>query len=187
MSFNNYNQQNFGGQQMPPQQEHPKVDRKLVTGRITQEPEVNITNSGKPVLNLRFRIDNSQLPDGGQWATATFWENEAYFIAATFKKHDAITLSGVVTWKDWSSGDKSGKNLEYDYATVYLGANQVLDLIRNEITFALEQATTVSADKVVETTSKAVEQPQTQPQPTPTVEEEFDNPTLDISSDDLPF
>lgn len=197
MSFNNYNQQNFGGQQMPPQQQ--KRDRKLFTGRVAKAPEVKIVNTKngeQAVLNLDIVMDISALETGAQWARLTFWDADAYLVSAVFKQNDTIAGSGIVNWREWESNGKSGKSLEYDFASVYLDANQVLDLIRGEINFALEQATTVSANKVVETTTQVVEQQtqpqpqvqqQQQPQPTPTVESEFGGPTLDISSDDLPF
>lgn len=194
MSFNNYNQQGFGAQpqQTPPQQQ--KRDRKLFTGRVAKAPEVKIVNTKngeQAVLNLDIVMDISTLETGAQWARLTFWDADAYLVSAVFKQNDTIAGSGIVNWREWESNGKSGKSLEYDFASVYLDANQVLDLIRGEINFALESLNkpdTPNGEQVVEQQPQPqpqVQQPQ--PQPTPTVEQEFGGPTLDISSSDLPF
>lgn len=196
MSFNNYNQQGFGvqPQQTPPQQQ--KRDRKLFTGRVAKAPEVKVVNTKngeQAVLNLDIVMDISTLETGAQWARLTFWDADAYLVSAVFKQNDTITGSGIVNWREWESNGKSGKSLEYDFASVYLDANQVLDLIRGEINFALEslnKPNTPNGGQVVEQPEPQVQQqpqPQVQPQPTPTVEGEFGGPTLDVSSDELPF
>lgn len=185
MSFNNYNQQGFGvqPQQTPPQQQ--KRDRKLFTGRVAKAPEVKVVNTKngeQAVLNVDIVMDISTLETGAQWARLTFWDADAYLVSAVFKQNDTITGSGIVNWREWESNGKSGKSLEYDFASVYLDANQVLDLIRGEINFVLEslnKPNTPNGEQVVEQPEPQVQQPQPQVQP--------EEPMIQIDSQDLPF
>ena len=119
-------------------------------GRLTSEPTIKKTSSGKSVanFNLAVRRDN----DNSDFISVVAWEKTADIIGKYVGKGQMIGVSGRISTRNYDGSD--GKKV---YVTEVL-ANQV-HLIESR---------------------KSEEKPQVKPQ--------FeDGPTLDISSDDLPF
>ena len=119
-------------------------------GRLTSEPTIKKTSSGKSVanFNLAVRRDN----DNSDFISVVAWEKTADIIGKYVGKGQMIGVSGRISTRNYDGSD--GKKV---YVTEVL-ANQV-HLIESK---------------------KPEERPQSKPQ--------FeDGPTLDISSDDLPF
>ena len=119
-------------------------------GRLTSEPTIKKTSTGKSVanFNLAVRRDN----DNSDFISVVAWEKTADIISKYVGKGQMIGVSGRISTRNYDGSD--GKKV---YVTEVL-ANQV-HLIESR---------------------KSDEKPQSKPQ--------FeDGPTLDISSDDLPF
>lgn len=119
-------------------------------GRLTSEPTIKKTSSGKSVanFNLAVRRDN----DNSDFISVVAWEKTADIIGKYVGKGQMIGVSGRISTRNYDGSD--GKKV---YVTEVL-ANQV-HLIESR---------------------KSDGKPQNKPQ--------FeDGPTLDISSDDLPF
>jgi single-strand DNA-binding protein len=73
-----------------------------VEGFVSNEPQLNHTNSGKAVISVTVphqrskRLENGEWERQGEttWAEATFWEDQAELIAQQVSKGTAVIVTG---------------------------------------------------------------------------------------------
>lgn len=95
----------------------------ILMGRLTRDPELRRTNSGKPVASFAIAVDRDFAPQGGEKETdfidIVTWNGTAEFVEKYFKKGSMIALKGRLQLRDWT--DKDG----YKRRTAEVVANQV--------------------------------------------------------------
>lgn len=78
-------------------------------GRLTAEPELKTTSSGREVCAFQIAVDRSYSPDGQRKAdfiTIVAWEHNAKFVADYFRKGQMIAVVGAIRTRSYE--DKKG-------------------------------------------------------------------------------
>ena len=136
------------------------INKVILMGRLTRDPEMRHTNSGTPVTTFSIAIDNgygeNQRTD---FVNCLAWNKTAEFVTKYFTKGKMIIVIGRITTRSWETQD--GKRA---YAT---------EVVANEVTFGESK------------TSPQLNTPQTAAQP-PMQDDDDDFTPLD-EDDDLPF
>ena len=81
----------------------------ILMGRLTRDPELRRTNSGKPVASFAIAVDRDFAPQGGEKETdfidIVTWNGTAEFVEKYFKKGSMIALKGRLQLRDWTDKD----------------------------------------------------------------------------------
>ena len=98
----------------------------IIMGRMTRDPELRRTNSGKPVASFTVAVDRDYAPDGQEKETdfidCVVCNGTAEFVEKYFKKGSMIVVSGRLQLRDWT--DKDGnkrRSAEIVGSNVYFG------------------------------------------------------------------
>ena len=82
----------------------------IIMGRLTRDPELRRTNSGKPVASFTVAVDRDYAPEGQEKETdfidCVAWNGTAEFVEKYFKKGSMIVVSGRLQLRNWT--DKEG-------------------------------------------------------------------------------
>lgn len=89
------------------------INKAILMGRLTKDPELRHTNSGTPVCSFSIAINNGY----GENQTTGFinciaWNKTAVFVQKYFKKGSMIIVVGRIQTRSWDGAD--GKK---NYAT----------------------------------------------------------------------
>jgi single-strand DNA-binding protein len=88
----------------------------VITGNLTQDPELRHLGSGTAVCELRVAV-NSRRKDGatGEWVdkpnyfNVTVWGAQGENCAAYLSKGRPVAVEGRLDWREWEAKDGSGK------------------------------------------------------------------------------
>ncbi len=101
----------------------------IIMGRLTRDPELRRTNSGKPVASFTVAVDRDYAPDGQEKETdfieCVAWNGTAEFVSKYFTKGSMIVVSGRLQLRNWT--DKEGnkrKSAEILASNVYFGESK---------------------------------------------------------------
>lgn len=137
------------------------INKVILMGRLTRDPEMRHTNSGTPVTTFSIAINSgygeNQRTD---FVNCIAWNKTAEFVTKYFTKGKMIIVIGRITTRSWETQD--GKRA---YAT---------EVVANEVNFGESK------------TSPQLNTPQTAAQQ-PMQDDDDDFTPLDEEDDDLPF
>ena len=98
----------------------------IIMGRLTRDPELRRTNSGKPVAGFTVAVDRDYAPEGQEKETdfidCVAWNGTAEFVDKYFKKGSMAVVSGRLQIRGWT--DKDGnkrRTAEVVADNVYFG------------------------------------------------------------------
>ena len=98
----------------------------IIMGRLTRDPELRRTNSGKPVASFTVAVDRDYAPEGQEKETdfidCVAWNGTAEFVEKYFKKGNMIVVNGRLQLRNWT--DKEGnkrRSAEILASHVYFG------------------------------------------------------------------
>lgn len=107
------------------------LNKVILGGHLTADPELKQTNSGIPVISFSIAVNRrfqSKSNDGGAPAqptvdffNVTAWRNQAEFVSRYFRKGSAICVVGSIQNRSWT--DQQGQKR---YAT---------DIVADEVMF----------------------------------------------------
>ncbi len=88
----------------------------VITGNLTQDPELRHTGGGTPVCELRVAV-NSRRKDGstGEWVdkpnyfNVTVWGAQGENCANYLAKGRPVAIEGRLDWREWEAKDGGGK------------------------------------------------------------------------------
>ena len=88
----------------------------VITGNLTQDPELRHSGSGTAVCELRVAV-NSRRKDGstGEWVdkpnyfNVTVWGAQGENCANYLSKGRPVAVEGRLDWREWEAKDGSGK------------------------------------------------------------------------------
>ena len=89
----------------------PSLNRVLIAGRLTRDPELRYTPSGTAVCNLRLASSRRYKDKSGQWQDdATFvgvvaWSRTAENCGEYLKKGSAVLVEGRLQSRSWETED----------------------------------------------------------------------------------
>ena len=92
------------------------VNRVVITGNLTRDPELRSTPGGTSVCKLRVAV-NSRRKDGqtGEWVDkpnyfdVTVWGAQGENCANYLSKGRPVAVDGRLDWREWEAQDGSGK------------------------------------------------------------------------------
>lgn len=92
-----------------------ELNKTLITGRLTRDPEIRMTQAGKTVGRLNIAINrkgwNGQ-PDEVTYVEVIVWEKQAEFARSYLHKGSAVFVEGrlkMETWQDKDTGANRSK------------------------------------------------------------------------------
>jgi single-strand DNA-binding protein len=89
------------------------INRVVLTGNLTRDPELRSLPSGMSVCSLRLAV-NTRRKDGDEWVDkpnffdVTVWGAQGENVARFCTKGKPIALDGRLEWREWQ--DKEGNN-----------------------------------------------------------------------------
>lgn len=101
------------------------INRAVISGRLTRDPELRSTASGMSILNMRVafttrRKSGDAWEDKPNYIDAVLFGKRAESIEQYLTKGTAVMLDGQLEWREWESKD---------------GKRQSVDLVVSEIKF----------------------------------------------------
>ena len=89
------------------------INRVIVTGNLTRDPELRSTNSGTSVCGLRVAVNTRRKdPNTGEWTDkanyfdVTVWGAQGENCAQYLQKGRPVAVDGRLEWREWE--DKAG-------------------------------------------------------------------------------
>lgn len=93
------------------------INRVIISGNLTRDPELRQTQSGTPVLGFGVAVnDRRKNQQTGEWEDypnfidCTMWGNRASSLANYLKKGTKVAIEGKLRWSQWErDGQKRSK------------------------------------------------------------------------------
>ena len=88
------------------------INRVVLTGNLTRDPELRSTPSGTPVCSLRLACNTRRRDASGQWVDKpnyfdiTVWGAQGENCAQYLQKGRPVAVDGRLEWREWE--DKQG-------------------------------------------------------------------------------
>ena len=105
------------------------LNRVLLIGNLTKDPELRYTPSGTPVANLRLAVNSSFKDQAGQrkeetcFVTIVVWSRQAEICQQYLKKGRSIFIEGRLIYRSWEAEGKTRSTMEVRADRVqFLGA-----------------------------------------------------------------
>ena len=102
------------------------INRVVITGNLTRDPELRSTSGGTSVCSLRVAV-NSRRKEGDQWVDkpnffdVTVWGAQGENCAQYLAKGRPVAIDGRLNWREWE--DKEGAK------------RQTVDIIADSVQF----------------------------------------------------
>lgn len=140
------------------------INKVLITGNLTRDPELRETPSGFQVLNFGVAVnDRKKNQSTGQWedyanfVDCTMFGNRAASVARFLGKGSKVAIEGKLRWSQWETQDG--------------GKRSKLEVVVDEIEFM--------------TSRDGGQQPQYQQQKYQ--QQQYQQPQADMYDDEIPF
>lgn len=92
------------------------INKVMITGNLTRDPEVRTTASGSSILSFSVAVnDRRRDPNTNEWTDyanyidCTMFGNRVDFFARNLGKGSKVAIEGKLRWSQWESKDGSGK------------------------------------------------------------------------------
>lgn len=91
------------------------INRVVVTGNLTRDPELRALGSGTSVCSLRVAVNGRKKDAAGEWVDdpnffdVTVWGGQAKACARYLAKGRPVAIDGRLDWQEWidrASGEK---------------------------------------------------------------------------------
>ena len=123
------------------------MNKVILTGRLTQSPELKRTNSGTSVVQFSVAVRRSFKNASGEYDTDVIncvaWKQTAEMIVKYFAKGDGITISGSIQTRKYTAKDGSER--------------KAVEVIADSVEFPLTRNSSQNAS----TNAKATDSPNT--------------------------
>ena len=87
------------------------INRVVLVGNLTKDPELRHTAGGTPVCGLRIAVNSRRRDEGGNWIdkpnyfTVNVFGNQAENCAQYLAKGRPVAIDGRLDWREWQSQD----------------------------------------------------------------------------------
>jgi len=90
------------------------INRVIITGNLTRDPELRNTQGGTAVCSLRVAVNSRRKDESGQWADkpnyfdVTVWGTQGENCAQYLAKGRPVAVDGRLNWREYETkeGDK---------------------------------------------------------------------------------
>jgi single-strand DNA-binding protein len=89
------------------------INRVVLVGNLTRDPELRHTPSGTPVCSLRVAVNTRRKDESGQWVDkpnyfdVTVWGQQGENCAQYLSKGRPVAVDGRLEWREWEAQDGS--------------------------------------------------------------------------------
>ena len=89
------------------------INRVVLVGNLTRDPELRHTPSGMAVCSLRVAVNTSRKDESGQWVDkpnyfdVTVWGQQGENCAQYLSKGRPVAIDGRLEWREWEAQDGS--------------------------------------------------------------------------------
>jgi single-strand DNA-binding protein len=97
------------------------VNRVVITGNLTRDPELRSTNNGTSVCGLRVAVNTRRKdPNTGEWTDkanyfdVTVWGAQGENCAQYLQKGRPVAVDGRLEWREWEEKDTGRKRQSID-------------------------------------------------------------------------
>ncbi|MBI4343629.1 MAG: single-stranded DNA-binding protein [Candidatus Omnitrophica bacterium] len=94
------------------------LNRVLLIGNLTKDPELRYTPSGTPVANLRLAVNSMFKDQSGQrkeetcYVTIVVWSKQAELCQQYLKKGRSVFVEGRLLYRSWEAEGKTRSTME---------------------------------------------------------------------------
>jgi single-strand DNA-binding protein len=87
------------------------INRVVLVGNLTKDPELRHTPSGMAVCSLRLAVNTRRKDDSGQWADKpnyfdiVVWGQQGENCAQYLAKGRPVAVDGRLEWREWEAQD----------------------------------------------------------------------------------
>jgi single-strand DNA-binding protein len=91
------------------------INRVIMTGNLTRDPELRSLPSGTAVCSLRIACNTRRKDASGDWVDkanyfdVTVWGKQGENCAQYLSKGRPVAVDGRLEWREWEAQDGSGK------------------------------------------------------------------------------
>ena len=108
------------------------INRVVLVGNLTRDPELRHTPSGTPVCSLRLAVNTRRKDESGQWTDKpnyfdiTVWGQQGENCAQYLSKGRPVAIDGRLEWREWDAQDVSKRQAVVVVAesVLFLGGRQ---------------------------------------------------------------
>ena len=101
------------------------LNKVILAGRLTKDPELRRTNSGTPVTSFTIAVDRDFKDQNGEKETdfvdIVVWRNTAEFVSKYFSKGRVAIVEGRLQIRNWEKDNVKHRNAEVVAENVYFG------------------------------------------------------------------
>ncbi|MDR2673072.1 MAG: single-stranded DNA-binding protein [Coriobacteriales bacterium] len=152
------------------------INKAIITGNLTRDPELSATPSGMPVLSLGVAVnDRRKNSSTGEWEDyanyidCTMFGSRAESVARYLSKGSKVGVEGKLRWHQWESKDGQKRSK--------------VDIIIDDIEFLSPRSGSAGTD-----TNYGAARPTAQEPNTPAVEATIPAaPEITVYDEDIPF
>lgn len=89
------------------------INRVILVGNLTRDPDLKQTPSGTSVAKLRIAVNTRQKGPDGEWHDkpnyfdVTVWGNQGESAAQYLAKGRPVAIDGRLDWREWEAQDGS--------------------------------------------------------------------------------
>src|SRR5947199_10790997 len=89
------------------------INRVVLVGNLTRDPELRHTPGGTPVCSLRIAVNSRRRDESGQWVDkpnyfdVSIFGNQAESSAQYLSKGRPVGIDGRLDWREWEAQDGS--------------------------------------------------------------------------------
>ena len=89
------------------------INRVVLVGNLTKDPELRSTPSGTPVCSLRIAVNSRRRDESGQWIdkpnyfSISVFGNQAESCSQYLSKGRPVAIDGRLDWREWQAQDGS--------------------------------------------------------------------------------
>ena len=87
------------------------INRVVLVGNLTRDPELRHTPGGTPVCSLRIAVNSRRRDESGQWTdkpnyfSVSVFGNQAASCAQYLSKGRPVAIDGRLDWREWQAQD----------------------------------------------------------------------------------
>jgi single-strand DNA-binding protein len=107
------------------------INRVIVVGNLTRDPELRHTPSGTAVCSLRIAVNTTRKDETGQWVEkpnyfdVTVWDKQGENCAQYLAKGRPVAIDGRLEWREWEQDGNKRQAVEIVADNVqFLGGRQ---------------------------------------------------------------
>ncbi len=95
----------------------PNLNRVMIVGNLTRDPDLRATTTGVPVINFRIASNRRFKDNSGEWkedvcyAGVVAWQKLAESCASKLKKGSAVYVEGELRSRSFDNEDGTKRNL----------------------------------------------------------------------------